>query len=317
MIRSVNINHDPLRSMLLTSLVRLVKFGLQNFIRNWFLSFEAVFMMTITMIIISIFFLINLVISSVTLQVKEKIDLIVYFDDLVAEQEILDLQSQLKLRNDVKTVRYISKELAYQIWQGRPISSKIKQIVSLDDNPLPRSLQIKGKDPTNLDQIAQIFNQSQFEGKIRRISYQDTKEIIDRTLSTTHFVNQITLWLAVVFVIISLLVLVNTIRLTIFSRREEIEIMRLVGASDSFIKLPFYIEELVYTIVATSLAFGALWFGLPALKSTVPETLSISPQYFINILTKNGSQIIAINFLVGLTISIIATGLSIKKHLRV
>jgi cell division transport system permease protein len=299
------------------SFYRVIKLGLTNFLRNWLLSIQATIMMTITLTIISIFLLLNVFVNLTTDLIKQKIDLTVTFNDEVAEQEILDLQKQLQLRPDVDLVEYISKEKAFEIWQDRPISLDIKQLVTQGDNPLPRGLKIKAKDPVFLGDIAAIFDQTQFQNKIRKVSYGEIQQIVNRLLSVTYFTNRTGWMLGLIFIVFSIIVIINTIRLIIFTRRDEIEVMRLVGASDFFIKTPFYIEAMLAGLSSVVITFVLIWVGFRFLNPIVVNFLETSEYFLTNILFHESSRLILFNILVGLGIALLATALSMRRHLRI
>src|SRR3990167_10108482 len=132
---------------------RITNLGLTNFWRNRLLSLASTLVMTLTLLIISTFVIMTLVINKTTDRIKAKMDITVYFKDTATTDEIADLQQQLAIRADVKEVKYISKEEALEIWQEKQKNQRIKELVSSTENPLPRSLAIKATDPAELDNI--------------------------------------------------------------------------------------------------------------------------------------------------------------------
>lgn len=234
---------------------RIIKLGFTNFWRNRWLSLAASLMIMLTLATMGIFALLNIFANSTAEGIKERIDLSVYFYENATEDQIKDLQYQLANRADVKKVTYISKEQALIEWQNRAINAKVKNLITADENPLPRSLQIKATTPEALAAIADALSAEQYRPYIRQISYEETKAAIDKLIRLTHFIRSLGWGLTVFLLVISLVVILNTIRLTIFTRRDEIEVMRLVGANNAFIRIPFSVEAILYGVFGSLLAF--------------------------------------------------------------
>lgn len=234
---------------------RIIKLGLTNFWRNRWLSLAASLMIMLTLVTMGGFALLNIFANATAEGIKERIDLSVYFYDTTSQEQIQEIQYTLSNRSDVKSVRYISKEEALILWEQRAVNSKIKQLITADENPLPRSLQIKATHPEALGAIAGTISIDQYKPLIRSLSYEETRAAIDKLIRLTHFIRRLGLGLTVFLLAISLIVILNTIRLTVFTRRDEIEVMRLVGANNSFIRIPFGVEAVLYGLIGGLLAY--------------------------------------------------------------
>lgn len=301
------------------SISRITNLGLTNFWRNRWLSLASTLVMTLTLLIISFFVIMTIVINKTTDHIKSKMDITVYFKDSTTTEDIGDLQQKLAARSDVKEVQYVSKEDAFAIWQERQKNQRIRELVTSDENPLPRSLAIKATDPEELDNIADFLSSDDFSEIVHKISYEENKVIIDKLLAITSFVKKVGWLFSAIFVVISILVILNTIRLAIFTRKNEVEIMRLVGASDRFIKVPFVVEGVLYGLLACILAIFLMWFGIfgiispltdQYLGATVTENMK---SFFVS----NFAIIILLQFLVGVIIGIGCSLFSIRKYLKV
>lgn len=302
--------------MSITTLQRVFKLGLTNFWRNRWLSAAGTFVMTLTLFIISIFAILSLVVITTTNAVKEKVDMIVYFDDVASESQIVRLKNDILSLPQVKSARYVTKDEALEEFLSRSTSERIKSLVSKENNPLPRSLQIKTHQPEDLDLVANFVDQSPERPVIRRISYLENRTVIQKLLSITKFVNRMGAILSAIFVVISFLVIANTIRLAVFARREELEIMRLVGASDAFVKLPFYVEAVLYGVIAAVFTMALIEVGIGAISPMVARYLgdvslnlgAFFHQYFFLVLFM---QIGA-----GALIAIISTAFTARRFIR-
>ncbi len=303
--------------MTFDGLKTITKLGFINFWRNRWLSLAATLIMTLTLLIISMFVLFNVVIKTTTDAIREKIDLVVYFNDDAPQEKIDDLRSSLALRSDVKTIQFISKEEAYKRWASLNTTDKIKNLITAEENPLPRSLEIKATDPERLDNIATFISIDQYKPLIRSISYQKNKDIIQKLINITKFSEKAGLIASIIFIAIAVLVILNTIKLTINSREDEISIMRLVGASDIFIRIPFFIESALYGIFAAILTVIALGCGLNIISPIISRYLGSVNLNLSEMFWQFFWLILLLELVVGILISVICCFVSIRKHIKI
>jgi cell division transport system permease protein len=299
------------------SAVRIVKLGLTNFWRNRWLSFAATLIMTLTLLIVTFFAISTIIINKVTDQVRSKMDVSVYFNDSASTTQITDLQKQLAQRSDVKTVTYVSKDDALKAFTSQKQNQQIANIISSNENPLPRSLDIKVIQAESIPAVADYLKQDTFSPIVQNISYQDNKVLIDRLVALTAFIREFGWLICGIFILISILVVINTVRLAMFTRKDEIEIMRLVGANDSFIKVPFVIEGVMYGIIATVFAMGLIWIGLAMiLPSTKYYLGATDAQLLISFFLNNFWIMLFLELAVGVAIGVFCSLISIRKHLK-
>jgi len=299
------------------STTRIIKLGFVNFWRNGWLSLAATLIMTLTLLIISVFLIFNLVISATTTSIKSKIDMSVYFEETATDMQIQDLQLSVQQRNDVREITYISKDEALKRWQTTQKNEKIKLLVTANNNPLPRSLEIRANSPDDLDAIANFVGQDKYKTLVRKISYQENKGIVDKLINITRFSEKIGLILSIIFIVISILVILNTIRLTIFTRSTEIEIMRLVGANNSFITYPFIIEGVLYGFFATIISLALIWLGLHLISPMITNYLGDVPLGLEGFFTAHLPWIILLELLLSVLITTVCSLISIRKNLKV
>lgn len=295
----------------------ITKLGFTNFWRNRWLSLAATLIMTLTLLIISMFILFNVVVKTTTNAIREKIDLVIYFNDEALQEKIDDLKASLALRSDVKTIQFISKEEAYKRWASLNTSDKIKNLITPEENPLPRSLEIKATDPERLDNIATFISIDQYKPLIRSISYQKNKDIIQKLINITKFSEKAGLIASIIFIAIAVLVILNTIKLTIASREDEISIMRLVGASDIFIRIPFFIESALYGIFAAILTVISLGFGLNIISPIISRYLGSVNLNLSEMFWQYFWLIFILELLVGISISVVCCFTSIRKYIKI
>ena len=301
---------------MLTSFIRILKTAMVSLWRNRGLSIVSTLIMVITLIIISIFISINIVTTKVTKLLKDRIDIVAYLKDEASEDQIATIKRLLSNRNDVLQVEYITKDEAYNRWQERyRDNEKIRSVVTKENNPLPRSLEIKTKKTENLEDIAKLLSDRDYSFVIKELSYSKNRDIIVRLVKITNFVRIAGWSLSLIFIIISILVIYNTIRLTIFARSDEVEIMRLVGASDWYVRGPFIIEGIAYgilaTVVASMLVLLSFQITIPYIKQYLGD-FNLGGGYLgINIWL-----VILVQLLVGMLLGFLCSYSAIKRYLK-
>lgn len=234
-------------------LERIFKTGLVNFVRNAWLSAAAIAVMVITLSIILFSFIARATFNNTIAQINDKINISVYLKDDITASQRQELLKKVRGNSDVKTVGYISKEEALKRYRDQNKGNlNLLTALSQTDNPLPASLDIKPNDPNKLASLKSLLDKPDIQ-KLQSAptSYSgDRKEAIDKITHATNFFQQAGLVGVIIFALISMLIIFNTIRMAIFNRREELGIMRLLGASSWFIRGPFIVETMIYGLVA-------------------------------------------------------------------
>lgn len=258
---------------------RIVKTGLQNFVRNLTLAVAAIAVMVITLTIILFSVITSATFNNTIDQITDKIDISIYLKDSVTLAKTDTLISQFKQLQNVESVEFVSKDDALEEYkkanQDKP---DLLAAISQTDNPLPASLRIKPNDPNKIEEIRAFIETPEVKAlQSDATSYSgERKEAIDNITKATRFFQTAGLVGVVVFALVSMLIIFNTIRMAIFNRRDELQIMRLLGASTWFIRGPFVVETVTYGIIASiisvaichtlfvvsSTALGASSFGL-------------------------------------------------------
>ncbi|NMD00094.1 MAG: ABC transporter permease [Bacteroidales bacterium] len=296
---------------------RVIKLGFTNFYRNGWLSLATSLVMSLTLVIISVFIIFNIVINYTSQNLKNKIDISVYFYDNAGDDQINIIKSQIARYPNVSEVKYISKDEAYAIWNSRQINEKIKNLITPENNPLPRSIEIKTTDPEHLGNIASFLNKAEYKDFIRKVDYQENKDIIQKLNQIINFSKKFGIILSIVFIIISVLVVLNTIKLIIITRKDEIGIMRLVGASNAFIRIPFFIEGILYGVLAAIISTIIIIISFNLLTPFINHYLGDLNINFNNYFYDHLIIIILLQFLVGIILSVICSFISIQKYLKI
>lgn len=303
-------------------LKRTILAGFQGFYRNKTVSLSSIFILTITLSIITSFYLFHAIFSYTLDQIKDKVDIRIYFTTDATPTDIADVKAKLLGLPQVKSVTYTSKEQALSNFREKHGGDQliVQALDELGDNPFGASLSVLAKD-TN--QYEQIVNQISGDGgllgesstSVDKINYYQLKDSIDKLNNIIGWTNTVGFWLSLVFVLMSCMIVYNTIRLAIFVYKDEISVMKLVGASNMFIRGPFIVEAIIYAFVATVITLiifypATIWVT----KKTIFffEGLNIN-QYYIH----NVFELGFILLLSGVLLAVISSLLAVRKYLKV
>lgn len=235
--------------------LRITRSGMVNFTRNASLAIAAVAVMVVTLTIVLFSLITSVTLNHTIAQIADKINISIYLNDKVTAEQRDGLISQLKTLSEVKNVEYISKDQALAEYRAANANNKdLLQAIDETGNPLPASIQVDPVDPAKIDQIQAVLNRSEtmsLEDPQAGTSYSgDRKAAIDKIAHATSVLKQVGIIGVVVFTLVSMLIIFNTIQMAIFNRRDEITIMRLLGATTWYIRGPFVVESIIYGILS-------------------------------------------------------------------
>src|SRR3990172_12611324 len=259
------------------TLERIAKNGFISFGRNIWIAIAAIAMMAITLTILLFAIVANSTFRHTIAEITSHIDVSVYLKDEVTEQQRNDLISQLKQIDNVRDTEFISKEQALKTYREQNADNKdLLAAISETDNPLPATVVIKPLDSNKLDSIKSYLDKPEISAlQSDPTSYSgDRKAAIDKITRATHFFEQAGVVGIIVFIIIFMLIIFYTINIAIFNRRDELVIMRLLGASTAYIRGPFVVESMMYGMIAGLISL-AVCAALFALASSTLEASSL------------------------------------------
>lgn len=301
---------------------RTILAGLRGFYRNRTVSLSSIFILTITLSIVTSFYLLVAVFDYTLEQVKEKVDVRVYFTTDATEQQATDIKAKLLGLSDVKSVTYTSREQALDDFKKKHVGDQLtlQALDELGNNPFGASLSVIAKDTSRYEAIAdQLSNGSGLlgddKGVIDKVNYYQIKDSIDKLNSIIGWTNTVGFWLSIVFVLMSCMIVYNTIRLAIFVYRDEIAVMKLVGASNMFIRGPFIVESLLYAIVATVIT-TIIFF--PATVWVSQKTVFFFEGLNINAFyTAHFIELTLTLLAFGSLLTVVSSFLAVRKYLKV
>jgi cell division transport system permease protein len=249
--------------------------------------------------------------------VQEKIDISVYFKPTAPEDQILSVKRSLEGLSQVKQVEYISRDKALEVFKERHKEDKVitQAVEQLNQNPLSASLNIKANNPDDYSVIAAYLDNNVDKNLVENITYFQNKAVIDRLAAIIKIGRQTGLIAAIFLTLVAILVAFNTILLGIYSNREEISIMRLVGASNLFVRGPFVIMGIIYGFITALLSLlisiPIVFFASPYLKVFIPQMDLVG--YF----TSHLFSLLLYQILFGVGIGVISSFIAIRRYLRV
>lgn len=240
---------------------RIVKTGIINFVRNAWLAIAAMAVMVVTLTIVLFSLITNATFANTIAQITDKIDLSVFLKDEVTADQRNKMLSELRALPNVKEVKYLSKADALERYKKQNTGNQqLLSAISSTDNPLPATVQIKPKDLNKIQDIKDYLSKPNvMKLQSDDPSYSgDRKAAIDKITHATNVLRQVGIFSVLLFAIISVLIIFNTIQMAIFNRRDELTIMRLLGASTWYIRGPFVVENIVYGVVSAILSIAII-----------------------------------------------------------
>ena len=304
----------------MTTFRRIIKGGFLNFKRNGIVSWAAVLVVTITLSVITLIIFLQAVLHFSLNQIKDKVDVTIYFTTSAPEDQILTLKSSLEQLPEVASVSYTSADEALKLFRDRH-QSDYPTIQALDEigaNPLGGYLNVKAKEVSQYGDIANFMQSDNAlvtgsASIIDKVNYYQNKLVIDRLNTIIGGAQKLGFLVTLILVIISIIITFNTIRLTIFISKEEIGVMRLVGASKMHVRGPFMIEGVIYGTVATLITLLLFWPISFWLGNKMTDFLGINMyEYYLS----NFFQIFAIVLLSGILLGVISSFLAVRRYLN-
>jgi cell division transport system permease protein len=299
---------------------RIIKSGFQNFVRNSFVSLSSILIMVITLSVAAMLLLSRTVFNIAIDDLEDKVDVTVFFDVGVEEESILSLKSEVDAIPEVASSEYISATQALVDFRERHKDDELtlQALDELGGNPLGAMLNIKADNPENYVIIADALGDEgalseSSIGIIDNINYYQNEQVIERLVAITSGSRTLGTVLIVLLSIISILITLNTIRLTIYSARDEISVMRLVGAGTKYVQGPFVVEGVLYGLVAsvvTMIIFFpiTLWLGE---RLTLFFGVNLHDFYLSNFF-----QIFLILLVIGIVLGIISSTIAVRRYLK-
>lgn len=305
--------------MFIHAFTRGVLFALQSFWRNIWLSLATVFVVFLAVVSVNFLLAINVVAESAILAVKDRVDVSIYLKPDVKESKIAEVKTKLESLSQVKSVAYKSPEenlVAFS--QRHQNDAQIQETLrELSGNPMGATLVVKAKELKDYPAILTAIDDPAFADLIEEKNYDDNQLVIDRINLIANNVKKIVLAISLVFSIIAILIVFNTVRIAIFTHQNEIAIMKLVGASNWFIRFPFIFESIISGILATILAVLFIYPLLSVAQSYLSALFAGASFNLVDYFNNNFIIIFGQEFLAIIIVNIFSSLVAISKYLNV
>lgn len=299
------------------SFLRIIKFAFQDLGRNFSLSFMTVFILVLMLLSVNTLWSLDVLTKAAVEAVKKQIDISIYFVPEATDKNVNEIKTYVGMFPEVIDIKLQSKEdvLASFREQHKLQKEALDALSELGKNPFGPTMIIKTKEPKDYKKIIDALNVPEYENLIEAKSFDNHEDAIERLQNITSRIEKIGFGLTVLFALISFLIIFNTIRVAINTQRIEINIKRLVGASNWFIRGPYFVESLVFTMLSMAFTMALVFLGLkwvdPYLVVVLPNGFSLTNYFQSNMLMLFGAQALAV-----LLLTVVSSGLAMRKQLK-
>ncbi|MEK7665954.1 MAG: permease-like cell division protein FtsX [Patescibacteria group bacterium] len=301
----------------LISAPRILKFAWQNFWRNVWLSLITITILTLALLNVNALIVLNMIGDRAIIAIESKLDLSVSFLPETSEEIIAQARGYLDGLAQVRTITYYTPDEVLANFReenaGQP--EVLASLDELDGNPLGAQLVITASNPDDFAFILEALQNPQYASSIEETDYNDYEQMIDKITATSRQIRNGGLVVGAIFVLIALMIVFNTIRVAIYTHREEIGIMRLVGASSLFVRAPFLLEAVTYALCAVFISMGVLYPVLIFIEAPLTNFLGVE-SYLVGGFGEQFWIIVWTEFIVFALLSMLATSLAMRKYLR-
>jgi len=307
-----------LNFMFLLSALRVIKFSLQDIARNIWLSIVTITILILALFSINMLLTVQIISDTAISAVKEKIDVSMYLNPEASEEEILALKIKIENMEEVREVKYTSRAQALEDFREKNDNNPevLQALKELGKNPLSPSLVIKPNEVNNSDEFINKLNQ--IDNKIiESRNFADHKLLLSKINAITDKVNNAGMIVSIIFVLITLLVVYNAVKVAIYTHKKEIAIMKLVGASNSFVYMPFLLSGVFFALLGVLVIIVVFY---PFLTLLQPYLEAFFIGYNVNIVSyynENFFYIFGLQFVGAALINILAAFFAVKKYTKV
>ena len=308
--------------MIFTTAKRMIRSGFVNFWRNGFLSFSSIVVLTLSLLVIASLMFFSALSDRYMTDIKNKVDVNVYFALSAKEADILALKKTIESLPEVASVTYVSREQALAEFNRRhEDNTRILQgLQEIGTNPLPAALNIRAKEPSQYESVARFFEGKNALSKdgtafIESVNYNKNKVIIDRLGTIISVVEQVGFAISIILALVAVIISFNTIRITIYHARDEIKVMKLVGASNMFIRGPFVVSGMMAGFIAAVLTLIVL-YPIAYYTSQVTSVFS-SDVTLLSYYISNFVQVVVVVVGSGVILGAVSSYLAVRRYLNV
>jgi len=299
------------------SIYRVVKFALQDIFRNLGLSTMTVFILVLMLLSVNILWAVDVLTSQATGIIKEQINISLYFKAETTDKNLEEIQQYLSVLPEITAMNVITREQVLDSFKNRhKLSTEVLSALDeLKANPFGPTLVVKTREPEDYKKVLLAVNVPEYDALIETKSFEGNEEGIEKIQNITNRIEKVGFGLSLLFAIISFLIIFNTIRVSIYTQRIEISIKRLVGASAWFIRGPYIVEAIIFSLFSILVNFAMIYVALhwvdPYLTIVFSNGFTLTNYYNSHIILLVGIQFVSV-----LLLTIFSSGLAMRRQLK-
>jgi len=303
---------------MLTSANRVIKFAWQDFFRNFWLSFVTLTILVLALFVVNLLIIFNVTANAAIQAIEDKVDVNVYFKADASEDQVQNIQRYLESLMQVKSVEYISKDQALENFRERHKDNPkiLQSLEEVSKNPLGANLIVKAKTPADYPLILENLSDPQYDSLIESKDFEDYRLVIDRISGITKKVNTAVIIVALIFALISILIIFNAIRVAIYTHKEEIIAMKLMGATNWFVRSPFLLQGIIFAVLSVIATIIIIYPLLGFIQPYVSILLE-SQFNLINYFNQNFILIFGLQFIGAIIVNLLSSYWAVNKYVRV
>ncbi|PIR78352.1 MAG: hypothetical protein COU28_02090 [Candidatus Magasanikbacteria bacterium CG10_big_fil_rev_8_21_14_0_10_36_16] len=304
-------------NLMFSGFFRIVKFSFQEIVRNMSLSVMTVLILILMLLSINTLMVVRVLTDESIAAVKKQIDVSIYFNPEATTDEIQEIRDYVNAFPEVEQESFLTSDEVFVNFKKNYADSTdvLSSLNEIGTNPLGPTLIIKTRDPKDYSKIIKALSVPEYENIIEAKTFGDTETAIDRIHVITTNVQKFTYFLTILFAVIAFIIIFNTIRVAIYTQRTEIGIKRLVGATSWFIRGPYMVESLLFSIISVGLSYVLVDFFLKFLDPYI-SVIFEKNNLLSNYLSQNLLFILSIEFGVVFLLTIVSSGLAMRRYLR-
>jgi len=291
---------------------RSIRDAFQSVFRNFSLSIASISSIAITLIVVSVAIIMSYNVNNFTKLIKEDVTLVVFLNQDVTEKQKEELREYVDNHNNIESYEYKTREnIKEEMIKSSEVFETIMDAWDESENPLYDEYLIKVKEIVNIKDTANDFTNLDY---VKTVKYGEG--IVDQLIATFNVIENISYGVVVALLLVTSFLISNTIKLTIYSRKQEIDIMRLVGASNFFVRIPYVIEGIILGAIGAILPIGITIYGYTALynfyggKLFSPIIRLVEPYPFIYYIS-------AILLLLAMFIGMMGSYRAVRRYLKI
>lgn len=298
---------------------RAFSFATKNFVRNVGISMVTVAILTIALLSVNTLFLLKNATDAGLSAIQDNVAVRLQFHVDAPSKKVDEVVKMVSALSEVERADFISSDEVRKEFEARHAGDKdiLAALSALQDNPFGSALKVKAKTPDDYTKILEAVSVNGYNGIIEQKTFGDHEAYIAKISALSKNITTVASVVSILFVLFAVFIIFNAIRVTVYSQREEIAIMRLVGATNGFIRAPYYIESLYYTLISIVAAFSVTYFLVQVADPFIAQSLGAGV-FSLHVEFLNKLPILLFLEFLGIgLLTIIASTFAMRRYLKI